>query len=272
MRRTSSTPGRKPRRLYLRLAVFPVAVEESPRRPADLKRLARALDAAGRFVAHGELTDPPGDLLIVRARDRAQAERLLRADPYRGRPDVRYEVLDWRAERVGAGVNIEPPPARGSGRLTQLHSVAVVVRDLARAAAWYREVLGLSVLRDDPETGYLLLGLGQGSTAISLVSPRRDWGEPYYSETVARIGTATGLTFRTDSVGALELRLRHAGARVTQAVSTEPWGRRVVRFSDPDGNEFLAFEDRAVPGGRATALPVTVPGRARGSGTTGPRA
>ena len=45
-----------------------------------------------------------------------------------------------------------------------------------------------------------------------------------------------------DSVDALELRLRNARAHVTQGVEAEPWGGRTIRFTDPDGNEFLAFD------------------------------
>ncbi|MGP8078778.1 MAG: VOC family protein [Thermoplasmata archaeon] len=234
--------GRKQKRLYVRVAIYaePLA-QEIPGRKTREKQ-AEALEAAGRLVAGGELTGPRGDLLIFRAEDRGKAEFLLRADPLRKVTDVQYLVLDWRPDKVGSGVNIEPPPSRGSGRITQLHSVAVVVRDRAKAIEWYRDVLGFLVLEDDPESGFVQLGLGKGSTALSLVTPRPEWGEPLYSETARRAGGATGITFRTDSVRALELRLEHAGAHVTQTSSHEPWGRNVLRFTDPDGNEFLAFE------------------------------
>ena len=234
--------GRKPKRLYVRLALF--RDEGGEGRPGHATRLRQvdALDAAGRLVGAGELTRPEGELLIFRAEDRAKAEYLLRSDPLRQSPGVEYSLLDWKPERVGSGVNLEPPPSRGSGRLTQLHSVAVVVRDRAKAIAWYRDVLGFLVLDEDPESGYVQLGLGEGTTALSLVAPRREWGEPLYSETARRVGQATGIIFRTDSVAALQLRLEHAGATVTQPMSHEPWGRNVVRFVDPDGNEFLAFE------------------------------
>jgi len=193
-------------------------------------------------VAAGTLTQPSGDLLIFRAEDRGKAEFLERADPLLGLPGAEFTIMDWRPERVGSGVNIEPPPPRGSGRLTHLESVAVVVRDRARAIAWYRDVLGFLVLDDDPESGYVQLGLGPGTTALSLVVPRPEWGEPLYCETMRRAGVTTGIIFRTDSVRALQLRLEHAGAQITQTFSPEPWGRNVVRFTDPDGNEFLAFE------------------------------
>jgi catechol 2,3-dioxygenase-like lactoylglutathione lyase family enzyme len=242
MEKAPRKTGRKPKRLYVRVALFPQSDDEELPGRRSREKQAESLDAAGRLVAWGELTDPKGELLIFRAEDRGKAEHLLRTEPLRKEGGTDYRILDWKLERIGSGVNIEPPPSRGSGRLTHVHSVAVVVRDRAKSIAWYRDVLGLLVLDDDPETGFVQLGLGPGSTAIALVVPQKDWGEPLYSETARRIGVATGIIFRTDSVRALQLRLEHAGVQITQTVAHEPWGRNVVRFTDPDGNEFLAFE------------------------------
>jgi len=144
-------------------------------------------------------------------------------------------------------VNLEPPPARGSGRLTMLQRVAVVVTDQERAIRFYHDVLGLEIRARDPESGYVELALGKGAAALSLIAPRPDWGEPYYSEAKDRIGAPTGIVFQTDSVAALELRLRHLGAAVTETPHDEPWGGPALRFTDPDGNEFLAFEEARRP-------------------------
>lgn len=241
---SSSRPGRKPKRLYVRLARFePDALSESggTRR---LREFVAEFDRVGRLVGHGPLTKPKGDFLVFRATDRGEAERVLRTDPLRTMPGVVYELLEWNPLLAGTGVSLEPPPARGAGRLTFLQRVPVIVRDQSKAIAWYRDVLGLTVVRQDPETHYVELALGPGAAALSLISPRPDWGEPYYSETRARMGIPTGIVFQTDSVEALELRLRHAGARITRGVELQPWGERTILFSDPDGNEFSAFDRR----------------------------
>jgi len=240
-------PGPKPKRLYVRVVRFGGAgpPEEGSRNP--LRALVNEFDRVGRLVAHGALTDPPGDLLVFRATDRAEAVRLLRVDPFREVAGGNYQVLEWKVGEQGVGVNIEPPPARGSGRLTQVQRVGVIVSDREAAIHWYRDVLGLEVLRDEPETGYVEVSLGPGTVALSLISPRPEWGEPLYSETLRRVGLPTGIIFRTDSVRALQLRLEHAGVHITQEFSHEPWGRNVVRFTDPDGNEFLAFEPSSAP-------------------------
>jgi len=241
-----SRPGPKPKRLYLR--IVRLGGEAATERPtsAPLQALVDEFDRVGRLVAHGALTNPPGDLLIFRATDRTEALRLLRSDPLKDAGDESYQLLEWKVTEQGAGVNVEPPPARGSGRITQVQRVGVIVGDQKSAVDWYQDVLGLEVLRSDPETGYVELSLGPGAVALSLISPRPEWGEPYYAEALARRGTRTGIVFQTDNVDALELRLRHAQANVTQAVESEPWGGRTIRFTDPDGNEFLAF-DHGVP-------------------------
>ena len=233
--------GRKPHRLYARLFLEPFEPEESPR-PRDLVTFLDSLDRVDRLVAHGPLTKPAGDLLVLRAADLAEAKRAIRRDPFGQGRQGEYTIFEWDPRRLGSGVNMEPPPARGSGRMTVLHRISVVVRDQQQAKAWYRDVLGLKVRAEDPSTEYVELALGPGTAALSLVEPRAAWGEPYYSTAKARIGSATGIAFMSDNVRALQLRLQHNGARITQPPSRQPWGEWVLGFADPDGNEFLAIE------------------------------
>jgi len=220
------------------------------------------LERVGRLVAHGPLTDPTGDLLLLRAYDLAEARRVMRTDPFANLPGSAYDIVAWNPTTLGSGVNLDPPPSRGSGRLTQLQRVAVVVRDQGAALAWYRDVLGLTVRVHETESGYVELALGKGAAALSLVAPRAEWGEPYRTEAEARIGIRTGIAFETDSVAALAARLEHARARVTQPPEVQPWGGVTLRFADPDGNEFLAFEKPPLAGGgRRAARPV--PGKGK---------
>jgi catechol 2,3-dioxygenase-like lactoylglutathione lyase family enzyme/uncharacterized protein YciI len=237
-----SRPGPKPKRLYARVVRIGDLERSELPGVAALRRFDAELERVGRMVARGQLTNPTGDLLIFRAASLDEAHRVLRTDPYRGAPATAYEVVEWNPMSLGSGVNLEPAPARGSGRLTALLRVGVAVRDLVSSLQWYQEVLGFPVRERDETTGYVELSLGRGASALSLVAPRREWGEPLYSETVARIGTSTGIVFQTDSAAALELRLRSAGARITEPPRRQPWGGVTLRFLDPDGNEFLAFQ------------------------------
>ena len=235
-------PGPKPKRLYVRSVRIGDPDRPDLPSPRSVRAFVAGLDRVGRLVSHGVLTEPWGDLLVLRAVDLAEAKRILRVDPYRTLEGVGYDVLEWNPTSTGSGVNLEPPPARGAGRLTQLQRITVVVADQSKALMWYRDVLGLAVRSQDPDTEYVELALGKGTAALSLVAPHPEWGEPYYSETRARIGSATGIAFQTDSVFALEQRLLRAGSRVTQPPERQPWGGVTIRFADPDGNEFLAFQ------------------------------
>jgi catechol 2,3-dioxygenase-like lactoylglutathione lyase family enzyme len=251
-------PGPKPKHLYVRVVRAGIGSDVEFPTPRIVRPFLEHLEDVGRLVAHGHLTAPDGDLLVYRARDVGEARRVLRTDPFAEIPLTSYEILEWSPLERGSGVNLDPPPPRGSGRLTSLQRVAVVVRDQKEATRWYQEILGLTVRSQDLATDYVELSLGLGTSAISLIAPRADWGEPYYSEARGRIGAATGIVFQTDSVEALELRLRHAHATVTQSVREEPWGGSTVRFADPDGNEFLAFES-PFPRLRAPARPARRP-------------
>jgi catechol 2,3-dioxygenase-like lactoylglutathione lyase family enzyme len=248
---SSGKPGRKPKRTYVRVARQGAADPDDLPGGRETSRFLETLDRADRLVAHGELTEPRGDMVVFRAREYDEAERVLRSDPWAKVEGASSELFEWAPKTLGSGVNLELPPARGSGRLTLLERVTVVVRDQVRATRFYHEGLGLEVRARDAETGYVELSLGKGTASLSLVAPQREWGEPYYSEAMARLGTRTGIAFQTDSVPALELRLRHLGARVTQAATNEPWGGRTLRFTDPDGNEFLAFDAGTTKGSAA---------------------
>ena len=237
-----STPGRRPKRIYVRLFEQVGADTEMLPSPTEIRDFLSRLARADRLVVHGPLTDPPGDLLLFRARESDEAKRVLRIDPWAKVPSSRYEIAEWNPTLLGSGVNLDLPPARGSGRLTLLQRVAVVVADQERAIRFYHDVLGFEIRVHDLDSGYVEMALGKGTAALSLVAPNPNWGEPYYSEAQARIGTRTGIVFQTDSVAALDLRLRHFGTRVTGGPHPEPWGGLSLRFTDPDGNEFLAFE------------------------------
>jgi|HubBroStandDraft_1064217.scaffolds.fasta_scaffold00913_3 catechol 2,3-dioxygenase-like lactoylglutathione lyase family enzyme len=252
---TKSGPGRKPKRLYVRLVRFEPDVLSERGLTRSLNDFVEEFDRVGRLVGHGPLTRPTGDFLVFRASDRAEADRVLRTDPLKAISNATYEVLEWNPSLAGTGVSLEPPPARGSGRLTFLQRVPVIVHDQAKAVAWYRDVLGLSVVAEDPDTHYVELALGPGAAAISLIAPRAEWGEPYYTETKLRLGIQTGIVFQTDSVEALQLRLRNAGAKITRGIELQPWGERTILFSDPDGNEFSAFDRRPDAKGRKPVLP-----------------
>ena len=120
-------PGRKPKRTYLRVVRGSAADRATLPSPRSVREFLSSLDRVGRLVAHGELTEPAGDLLIFRAREYDEATRVLRSDPWAKVEGVQCDLLEWNPRMLGSGVNLELPPARGTGRLTLLQRIAVVV-------------------------------------------------------------------------------------------------------------------------------------------------
>ncbi|MCI4325819.1 MAG: VOC family protein [Thermoplasmata archaeon] len=113
-----------------------------------------------------------------------------------------------------------------------LHSSAVEVADRKKAVRWYCDVLGFSVLDDDPEhwttVGHPALGArlhlceGGGS--------RR--GRRRESSSNSGI-----LLLTKESLPRLCRRLAKRGVRFTLPPREVPWGW-IAKFVDPDGNEF----------------------------------
>ncbi|MEM0129457.1 MAG: VOC family protein [Thermoplasmata archaeon] len=257
-------PGRKPHRLYLRVARRDTGGADVPVPPARaIEAFVQGLERTGRLIAQGPLTDPTGDFLLFRASDAAEARRAMRPDPFLAMPRWTYAIWEWDPRVAGTGVNLEPAPSRGSGRLTHLDRVSLFVRDREVAKRWYQEVLGIPVRTDERPAGALEVSLGPGATALSLAVPVPAWGRESYEEARDRIGRPTGLVFRTDSIRALALRLEHAHAPITSPPRREPWGEWTLRFADPDGNEFLACGPEGTGSDRHEAAGTNRPARPR---------
>ena len=247
-------PGPRPRRLYARIAQCDSPPLEAPAR-GSVRRCMEQLNRVGRLVAAGSITHPHGHLVIVRASRLDEAARILRSDPWRGIEGVRYEIVEWDPDLFAGGVNLEPAPALGSGRLTALERVAVVVRDQAAAIVWYRDVLGLKVREEDPSTGFVEVSLGRGAAALSLVCPRRSGRAGTMPRpapgSARRPAWCSGPTVSPPSSSGL----RHARGTITEGRRPQPWGGETLRFCDPDGNEFLAFQSGSPGPPMRTARP-----------------
>jgi lactoylglutathione lyase len=101
--------------------------------------------------------------------------------------------------------------------------------DLAAALAFYRDLLGGTVGYEFPgadgEPGYVDLELGTAHLGIARdPAAGRDPG--------ARIS----LWVYADDCNAAVERLRSAGVKIIEEPVDQPWGERVARVADPDGN------------------------------------
>jgi PhnB protein len=123
----------------------------------------------------------------------------------------------------------------------------IVVRDAARAAAWYTDALGAT---DEgrievPGGKFMQIELRFGESTVMLADEFPELG---VLSPLSIGGTATVLHLRTDDVGALWERAVGAGAEVGQPLADAFWGERYGQITDPFGHRWgLAQYLRDVP-------------------------
>jgi uncharacterized glyoxalase superfamily protein PhnB len=107
------------------------------------------------------------------------------------------------------------------------------VRDVPRAAAFYRDVLGFEIQRVAPG-GYTSIGREGavfGLNAVAHLPPdhpaRPGPGEP--------VGRGVEFVVMVDDVAALHARAKASGQAEVSALVTQPWGLTDFRLVDPDG-------------------------------------
>jgi lactoylglutathione lyase len=103
--------------------------------------------------------------------------------------------------------------------------------DLGRALAFYRDLLDATVTFQFPPEGdpaYVGLDLGSSHLGIGL--------DP---EVATRDrGRITLWVYAGDCDAAVD-RLRLAGVTITEEPADQPWGERIARVEDPDGNRLI---------------------------------
>jgi catechol 2,3-dioxygenase-like lactoylglutathione lyase family enzyme len=116
----------------------------------------------------------------------------------------------------------------------RLNQVTVVVRDVARAIAFYKQ-LGLIQIVDSEH--YARFRCPDGDATFSV-----ERGETAPSETM--------VYFECDDLDQRFLELSRLGIQFDLAPTDQPWLWREARFRDPDGNRlclFSAGENRLAP-------------------------
>lgn len=110
----------------------------------------------------------------------------------------------------------------------------VVTADFGRALSFYRDLLGGTVTYEFPggdgeEPGYVALDIGSSHIGVG-----RDPGVAGHPR-----GGHISLWVYADDCDAAVDRLRAGGVVITEEPADQPWGERIARVEDPDGNEVV---------------------------------
>ncbi len=129
-------------------------------------------------------------------------------------------------------------PAEAYGRSLPMFTVNLLVVDVARSAAFYREVFEAEQRYADPDFAALRL---QG-VDFMLHADHTYEAHPWHPRLVRGEARGLGLELRLLGVDpdALERRARRAGATVHQPATDKPHGWRETWIEDPDGYVWAA--------------------------------
>lgn len=131
-----------------------------------------------------------------------------------------------------------PAPAQRRMRLTGLHHVTLICRDLGRTTAFYRDLLGLALVRegtndDDPGSRHFWFGDEHGSpgTLVSFLE------YPSMPQGAVGIGSTHHLAFGVESSDELLAWREYLGAHgVESSQILDRGGLRSLYLRDPDGH------------------------------------
>ncbi len=124
-------------------------------------------------------------------------------------------------------------PADEYGRLLPPFTVNLIVRDVARSLAFYRDVLGVSVHYADPDFAALRVA----GLEFMLHADHTYEDHPWYGRLVGEVGRGLGAELRLFGIDPdeTEARARESGATVVQPATDTGHGWREAMVADPDG-------------------------------------
>jgi catechol 2,3-dioxygenase-like lactoylglutathione lyase family enzyme len=111
-------------------------------------------------------------------------------------------------------------------------SITLFTEDLPASRAFYREVFGLEVVFEDPDSavfrfGTTLVNVLRVESAPELVEPAR--------VAPAAAGVRSVFTLEVDDVDAMCAELTRRGVQLLNGPMDRPWGIRTASFRDPGG-------------------------------------
>ena len=113
----------------------------------------------------------------------------------------------------------------------QLSAVRIGVRDLREAREFYSSVLGLELMHDGIQHGYLIFD----SRGIRIILDSVPADAP--DDEQAFVGRFTGVSFEVEDISAQFRRLVAGGVHFVQAPEKQFWGGTLATFEDPSSNQ-----------------------------------
>ena len=119
-------------------------------------------------------------------------------------------------------------------------SLSLTVKDVQKSLAWYRDVVGFTVVRTREQEGKLravTLSAGEVRIAINQDDGARGWTR------VKGEGFSLNIT-TTQDIDALAQGIKARGGALETEPADMPWGVRAFRLRDPDGYKFAITQPR----------------------------
>lgn len=120
-------------------------------------------------------------------------------------------------------------------------SASLTVQDLQASIAWYRDVVGFTVVQQHEREG-IVRGVSLSAGAVRLLLNQDDGAKG-----MDRVkGEGFSLMFTTtQGVDAIAKGIVERGGTLDSEPADMPWGARVFRLRDPDGFRFVISAERA---------------------------
>ena len=111
----------------------------------------------------------------------------------------------------------------------RLKNILLVVEDIERSIAFYKELFGLQVLKDFDGNVILTEGL--------VLQDKKIW-EQLIEQKVSYGGNAAELYFIESDLQGFQEKLNHSSFDIAYVhpLKTHSWGQRAIRIYDPDGH------------------------------------
>lgn len=111
-----------------------------------------------------------------------------------------------------------------------IFEIAIRVKDLQRAEAFYADAVGLRVGMRDEERNWVFMWIGENAGMVVLQEDRGEWPSQHFAFRISAM----------DLDGAAQS-LREKGVEVSDPVQHGGMGGVSIYFDDPDGNQLELY-------------------------------